>query len=101
MVEYHGSEACCLFASFCSQCEFLNNEEHSSGIFSLSSLRVAACDLQQLKTTFRHVLETDLSGYCGRDPLTFSTEAIVFQRVHQGLQAFITVLKSNLGAVLL
>lgn len=95
------SAVCLLPSALCSQCEFLNNEEHSPGIFSLSSLRVAACDLQQLMATFRHVLETDLRAYCGRDPPSFSTEANVFQRVHQLLQAFITVPVSNLGAVLL
>ncbi|XP_023261764.1 HAUS augmin-like complex subunit 7 [Seriola lalandi dorsalis] len=66
-----------------SECEFLNNEAQSPGVFSPSSLRVAACDLQQLMATFSHVYETDLRAYCSRDPPSFSTETDIFQRVHQ------------------
>lgn len=76
----------------CPQCEFLNNEAQSPGVFSPSSLRVAARDLQQLMATFSHVYETDLRAYCSRDPPSFSTETEVFQRVHQLLLACITVL---------
>lgn len=78
-------------ALFSPQCEFLNNEAQSPGIFSPSSLRVAACDLQQLMATFCHVYETDLRTYCGRDPPSFSTETDVFRRVHQLLLACNTV----------
>ncbi|XP_051281152.1 HAUS augmin-like complex subunit 7 isoform X1 [Dicentrarchus labrax] len=76
-----------------SECEFLNNAAQSPGTFSPSSLRVAACDLQQLMATFSHVFETDLKTYCSRDPPSFSTETDVFQRVHQLLLAFITELE--------
>lgn len=75
----------------CPQCEFLNSEEQSPGVYSPSSLRVAACDLQQLMTTFSHVYETDLRAYCGRDPPGFSAEADVFRRVHRLLLALTTV----------
>lgn len=75
-----------------SQCEFLNNEMHSPGTFLPSSLRVAACDLQQLMSTFSHIFETDLKAYCSREPPSFSAETDIFQRVHQLLLAFITVL---------
>nr|XP_046251991.1 HAUS augmin-like complex subunit 7 [Scatophagus argus] len=76
-----------------SECEFLNSEAQSPGLFSPSSLRVAARDLQQLMATFSHVFETDLRAHCSRDPPNFSTETDVFQRVHQLLQAFITELE--------
>ncbi|XP_042347952.1 HAUS augmin-like complex subunit 7 [Plectropomus leopardus] len=71
-----------------SQCEFLSSELQSPGVFSPSSLRVAACDLQQLMATFSHVYETDLRAYCSRDPPSFSTETDIFQRIHQLLLAF-------------
>ncbi|XP_026224147.1 HAUS augmin-like complex subunit 7 [Anabas testudineus] len=70
-----------------SECEFLNSEAQNPGVFSPGSLRVAACDLQQLMATFSHVYETDLRAYCSRDPPSFSTETDVFQRVHQLLLA--------------
>ncbi|XP_044067228.1 HAUS augmin-like complex subunit 7 isoform X2 [Siniperca chuatsi] len=76
-----------------SECEFLNTEAQSPGVFSPSSLRVAACDLQQLMATFSHVYETDLRAYCSRDPPSFSTETDVFQRIHQLLLACITELE--------
>ncbi|TMS16950.1 HAUS augmin-like complex subunit 7 [Larimichthys crocea] len=76
-----------------SECEFLNNEAQSPGVFAPSSLRVAACDLQQLMATFSHVFETDLKAYCSRDPPSFSAETDIFQRVHQLLLAFITELE--------
>ncbi|XP_076598231.1 HAUS augmin-like complex subunit 7 [Chaetodon auriga] len=76
-----------------SECEFLNSEAQSCDTFSPSSLRVAACDLQQLMATFSHVFETDLRAYCSRDPPSFSTETDIFQRVHQLLLAFITELE--------
>ncbi|XP_040009956.1 HAUS augmin-like complex subunit 7 [Xiphias gladius] len=66
-----------------SECEFLNNEAQSPGVFSPSSLRVVACDLQQLMATFSHVYETDLRAYCSRDPPSFSTGTDVFKRAHQ------------------
>lgn len=75
-----------------SECDFLN-EEQSPGVFSPGSLRLAACDLQQLMATFRHVYETDLRVYCSRDPPSFSTETDVFQRVHQLLLACNTELE--------
>lgn len=89
--------AICLLRSslsaLCSpQCEFLNSEAQGCDVFSPSSLRVAACDLQQLMATFSHVFETDLRAYCSRDPPSFSAETDIFQRVHQLLLAFITVL---------
>ncbi|XP_041802375.1 HAUS augmin-like complex subunit 7 [Chelmon rostratus] len=76
-----------------SECEFLNSEAQSCDVFSPSSLRVAACDLQQLMSTFSHVFETDLRAYCSRDPPSFSAETDIFQRVHQLLLAFITELE--------
>uniref|UniRef100_UPI0037E92E27 HAUS augmin-like complex subunit 7 n=1 Tax=Semicossyphus pulcher TaxID=241346 RepID=UPI0037E92E27 len=76
-----------------SECEFLSDEAQSLGVFSPSSLRVAACDLQQLMSTFSHVYESDLRSYCGRDPPSFSTETDVFKRVHQLLLAFVTELE--------
>lgn len=76
-----------------SECDFLNDEAQSPGVFSPSSLRVAACDLQQLMSTFSHVYSSDLRSYCSRDPPTFSTETGVFQRVHQLLLAFVTELE--------
>lgn len=79
--------------SVCSrQCDFLNSEAQSPNTFSPSSLRVAACDLQQLMATFSHVYETNLGTYCGRERPSFSKEADVFQRVHQLLLACNTVL---------
>ncbi|KAM6982452.1 HAUS augmin-like complex subunit 7 [Tautogolabrus adspersus] len=75
-----------------SECDFLSHGAQSPGILSPSSLRVAACDLQQLMSTFSHVYESDLRSYCSRDPPTFSTETDVFQRVHRLLLAFITEL---------
>ncbi|XP_032377955.1 HAUS augmin-like complex subunit 7 [Etheostoma spectabile] len=76
-----------------SECEFLSSEAQSPGVLSPSSLRVAACDLQLLMTTFSHVFETDLRAYCSRDPPRFSTETDAFQRTHQLLLAFITELE--------
>ncbi|KAM6929047.1 HAUS augmin-like complex subunit 7 [Lycodopsis pacificus] len=76
-----------------SQCEFLSSEAQSPGVFSPSSLRVAACDLQLLMATFSHVFETDLRAFCSRDPPSFSAEADVFQRTHQLLLAFIMELE--------
>ncbi|KAM8862876.1 HAUS augmin-like complex subunit 7 isoform 2-T2 [Spinachia spinachia] len=76
-----------------SQCEFLGGEAHSAGVFSPSSLRVAACDLQLLMATFNHVFDTDLRAYCSRDSPCFSNEADVFQRTHQLLLAFIMELE--------
>ncbi|XP_034551869.1 HAUS augmin-like complex subunit 7 [Notolabrus celidotus] len=73
-----------------SECDFLNDEAQSPAVFSPSSLRVAACDLQQLMSTFSHVYESDLRSYCCRDPPSFSSETDIFQRVHQLLLAFIT-----------
>lgn len=73
------------------QCEFLDEEAQDPNVISPSSLRVAASDLQQLMVTFSHVFETDMRAYCGRDPPNFSSETDVFRRVHQLLQAFITV----------
>ncbi|XP_061591548.1 HAUS augmin-like complex subunit 7 [Cololabis saira] len=75
-----------------SKCDFLKNEEKSPA-FSSSSLRLAACDLQQLMTTFSHVYETDLKAYCSREPPSFSTDIDVFQRVHQQLLACNTELE--------
>ncbi|KAM6924343.1 HAUS augmin-like complex subunit 7 [Xenentodon cancila] len=75
-----------------SKCDFLNNEDKGLA-FSPSSLRLAACDLQQLMTTFSHVYETDLKAYCSRDPPSFSMEIDVFQRVHQLLLACNTELE--------
>ncbi|XP_075951494.1 HAUS augmin-like complex subunit 7 isoform X2 [Anarhichas minor] len=76
-----------------SQCEFLSSEAQSPGVFSPSSLRVAACDLQLLMATFSHVFETDLRAFCSRDPPSFSAEADIFQRTHQLLLAFIMELE--------
>uniref|UniRef100_A0A8C6LH21 HAUS augmin like complex subunit 7 n=1 Tax=Nothobranchius furzeri TaxID=105023 RepID=A0A8C6LH21_NOTFU len=74
-----------------SQCDFLSSEEETASVFSPSSLRLAACDLQQLMTTFSHVYEMDFRAFCNRTPPGFTTEAKVFQRVHQQLQACNTV----------
>ncbi|XP_037629671.1 HAUS augmin-like complex subunit 7 [Sebastes umbrosus] len=76
-----------------SECEFLSHEAQSPGVFSPSSLRVAACDLQMLMATFSHVFETDFRAYCSRDPPSFSTETDIFQRTHQLLLAFIMELE--------
>ncbi|XP_034394021.1 HAUS augmin-like complex subunit 7 isoform X2 [Cyclopterus lumpus] len=76
-----------------SQCEFLSSEPQSPGVFSPSSLRVAACDLQLLMATFSHVFETDLRANCSRDAPSFSAEAEVFQRTHRLLLASITELE--------
>ncbi|XP_029292330.1 HAUS augmin-like complex subunit 7 [Cottoperca gobio] len=76
-----------------SECEFLSKEAQSPGVFSPSSLRVAASDLQLLMTTFSHVFETDLRAYCSRDPPSFSTETDVFERIHQLLLTFIMQLE--------
>ncbi|XP_030590052.1 HAUS augmin-like complex subunit 7 [Archocentrus centrarchus] len=76
-----------------SKCVFLNSEAQSPPAFSPSSLRVAACDLQQLMATFSHVYETDLRAYCTREPPSFSLETSVFQRVHQLLLACNTELE--------
>ncbi|XP_028265961.1 HAUS augmin-like complex subunit 7 [Parambassis ranga] len=76
-----------------SKCEFLNNESSSATIFSPSALRVVACDLQQLMSTFSHVYETDLRAYCSRDAPSFSADADVFQRVHKLLLACNTELE--------
>ncbi|XP_058498130.1 HAUS augmin-like complex subunit 7 [Solea solea] len=76
-----------------SECEFLKVKEQSPGVFSPSSLRVAAGDLQQLMATFSHVYETDLRSYCNREPPSFSTETDVFQRVHRLLLACNTELE--------
>uniref|UniRef100_A0A3Q0RCD2 HAUS augmin-like complex, subunit 7 n=1 Tax=Amphilophus citrinellus TaxID=61819 RepID=A0A3Q0RCD2_AMPCI len=80
----------------CCLCVFLNSEAQSPPAFSPSSLRVAACDLQQLMATFSHVYETDLRAYCTREPPSFSLETNVFQRVHQLLLACNTVQRSQL-----
>lgn len=82
--------------SFVPQCAFLNSEVQSPPVFSPSSLHVAACDLQQLMTTFSHVYETDLRAYCTRDPPSFKLKTHVFQRVHQLLLACNTVLTNTL-----
>ncbi|XP_029362239.1 HAUS augmin-like complex subunit 7 [Echeneis naucrates] len=76
-----------------SECEYLIDEPQSPIIFSPNSLRVAACDLQQLMATFSHVYETDLNAYCSRDSPSFSTETAVFQRVHRLLLACNTELE--------
>lgn len=76
-----------------SECDFLSDDPQSPGAFSPSSLRVAACDLQQLMSTFSHVYVSDLRPYCSRDPPAFSSETYIFQRVHQLLLAFITELE--------
>uniref|UniRef100_A0A3Q3F7A2 HAUS augmin-like complex, subunit 7 n=1 Tax=Labrus bergylta TaxID=56723 RepID=A0A3Q3F7A2_9LABR len=73
------------------QCDFLSHGDQSPAVLSPSSLRVAACDLQQLMSTFSHVYESDLRSYCSRDPPTFSAETDVFKRVHRLLLALITV----------
>lgn len=84
---------CSSLSALCSpQCDFPNIEAQSPGVFSSSSLRVAACDLQRLMATFSHVFETDMRDYCGREPPSFSTDTDIFQRVHHLLLAFITVL---------
>uniref|UniRef100_A0A1A7XHV5 HAUS augmin-like complex, subunit 7 n=2 Tax=Iconisemion striatum TaxID=60296 RepID=A0A1A7XHV5_9TELE len=75
------------------QCDFLNSGEETASVFSPNSLRLAACDLQQLMTTFSHVYETDFRAFCNRTPPSFSTETEVFQRVHQQLQACNTELE--------
>ncbi|XP_042265305.1 HAUS augmin-like complex subunit 7 [Thunnus thynnus] len=75
------------------QCESLNNEAQSPGVFPPNALHVAVRDLQQLMSTFRRVYETNLRAYCNRDPPSFSTEADVFQRVHQLLLACNTELE--------
>uniref|UniRef100_A0A1A7ZTX0 HAUS augmin-like complex, subunit 7 n=1 Tax=Nothobranchius furzeri TaxID=105023 RepID=A0A1A7ZTX0_NOTFU len=75
------------------QCDFLSSEEETASVFSPSSLRLAACDLQQLMTTFSHVYEMDFRAFCNRTPPGFTTEAKVFQRVHQQLQACNTELE--------
>ncbi|XP_060914646.1 HAUS augmin-like complex subunit 7 [Labrus mixtus] len=75
-----------------SECDFLSHADQSPAVLSPSSLRVAACDLQQLMSTFSHVYESDLRSYCSRDPPTFSAETDVFQRVHRLLLALITEL---------
>ncbi|KAM7405400.1 hypothetical protein PAMP_012665 [Pampus punctatissimus] len=76
-----------------SGCEFLKNEAQSPGVFPPHTLHVAGRDLQQLMATFRRVYETNLKAYCNRDPPSFSTEADVFQRVHQLLLACNTELE--------
>ncbi|XP_059188276.1 HAUS augmin-like complex subunit 7 [Centropristis striata] len=76
-----------------SECEFPSNEEQTPAVFSPSSLRVAASDLQLLMATFSHVFETDLRSYCSRDEPSFSTDPDVFQRIHQLLLAFIMELE--------
>ncbi|XP_072224068.1 HAUS augmin-like complex subunit 7 [Leuresthes tenuis] len=76
-----------------SKCDFLSSEEKSQAVFSPSSLRLAACDLQQLMTTFCHVYQTDLRAYCSRDPPSFSADTDIFQRVHQLLLACNTELE--------
>uniref|UniRef100_A0A3P8TJF1 HAUS augmin-like complex, subunit 7 n=1 Tax=Amphiprion percula TaxID=161767 RepID=A0A3P8TJF1_AMPPE len=74
------------FFSCSPQCDFLIDED-SPAVFSLNALRVAACDLQQLMSTFSHVYETDLRAYCNRDIPHFSKETDIFHRVHQLLLA--------------
>ncbi|XP_068198548.1 HAUS augmin-like complex subunit 7 isoform X2 [Antennarius striatus] len=73
-----------------SECEFWNKDVPSPSVFSPSSLRVAACDLQQLIATFSHVFESDLRVYCSSEHRSFSAETDVFKRVHQLLQACLT-----------
>ena len=86
--------SCICLSNFCSpQCDFLSSEEKGQAVFSPSSLRLAACDLQQLMTTFCHVYQTDLRAYCSRDPPSFSADADIFQKVHQLLLACNTVSK--------
>ncbi|XP_023120940.2 HAUS augmin-like complex subunit 7 [Amphiprion ocellaris] len=75
-----------------SECDFLIDED-SPAVFSLNALRVAACDLQQLMSTFSHVYETDLRAYCNRDIPHFSKETDIFHRVHQLLLACNTELE--------
>ncbi|CAN9515887.1 unnamed protein product [Ophioblennius macclurei] len=75
-----------------SQCDFLSEAAQAAAL-SPSSLRVAACDLQQLMATFRHVYEADLKDHCGRAPPSFSTDCHVFQRVQQLLLACNTELE--------
>uniref|UniRef100_A0A1A8QRS6 HAUS augmin-like complex, subunit 7 n=1 Tax=Nothobranchius rachovii TaxID=451742 RepID=A0A1A8QRS6_9TELE len=74
-------------------CDFLSREEETASVFSPSSLRLAACDLQQLMTTFSHVYEMDFRAFCNRTPPSFTTDTKVFQRVHQQLQACNTELE--------
>ncbi|XP_037335298.2 HAUS augmin-like complex subunit 7 isoform X2 [Pungitius pungitius] len=76
-----------------SQCEFLGGEAQCAGVFSPSSLRVAACDLQLLMATFSHAFESHLRAYCSREPPCFSAKADVFQRTHQLVLAFIKELE--------
>uniref|UniRef100_A0A1A8NKW2 HAUS augmin-like complex, subunit 7 n=1 Tax=Nothobranchius rachovii TaxID=451742 RepID=A0A1A8NKW2_9TELE len=76
-----------------SKCDFLSREEETASVFSPSSLRLAACDLQQLMTTFSHVYEMDFRAFCNRTPPSFTTDTKVFQRVHQQLQACNTELE--------
>uniref|UniRef100_A0A3Q2ZSR6 HAUS augmin like complex subunit 7 n=1 Tax=Kryptolebias marmoratus TaxID=37003 RepID=A0A3Q2ZSR6_KRYMA len=76
------------------QCDFLKDGAALS-VFSPSSLRLSACDLQQLMTTFSHVFDTDMKPYCSREPPSFSADTDIFQRVHQRLLACNTVLKHN------
>lgn len=86
-------QAQCTLEQLQSECDFLRDAAQNPGVFSPSSLRVAACDLQQLMSTFSHVYESDLRPYCSREPPAFSSETHVFQRVHGLLLAFITELE--------
>ncbi|XP_022073858.2 HAUS augmin-like complex subunit 7 [Acanthochromis polyacanthus] len=75
-----------------SECDFLLDED-SPAVFSVNTLRVAACDLQQLMSTFSHVYETDLRMYCSKDIPHFSKDTDIFHRVHQLLLACNTELE--------
>ncbi|KAM3872156.1 HAUS augmin-like complex subunit 7 [Diretmus argenteus] len=76
-----------------SECEFLQGEALSPGVFSPCALRVAVCDLRQLMSAFNHLYDTDFRAYCNRDPPSLSTETHVFHRVHQLLLACNTELE--------
>ncbi|XP_037540354.1 HAUS augmin-like complex subunit 7 [Nematolebias whitei] len=76
-----------------SKCDFLNDDSQTPSVFSPCSLRLAACDLQQLMTTFSHVYDSDMKPYCNREPPSFSSDTELFQRVHQQLLACNTELE--------
>ncbi|XP_017293879.1 HAUS augmin-like complex subunit 7 [Kryptolebias marmoratus] len=80
------------FKELQSKCDFLKDGAALS-VFSPSSLRLSACDLQQLMTTFSHVFDTDMKPYCSREPPSFSADTDIFQRVHQRLLACNTELE--------
>ncbi|KAJ0036399.1 hypothetical protein NQD34_005076 [Periophthalmus magnuspinnatus] len=68
------------------ECDFLKDSQ-SSGVFSLSALRVAAGDLHQMMAAFRHIYETDLKSYCNRAPPSLSPETNIFKRVYKLMTA--------------